>query len=87
MAPRIHAAPICENANSKRPLCFDAPSGNIYSGCDGKYDGSKLRYGESGAKLLRWVAETSNYSNWKINMIKKSFSNRNITSVYNIKNK
>lgn len=29
----ITAEPICENANSKRPRCFDAPSGNMNSGC------------------------------------------------------
>lgn len=29
----IAVDPICENANSNRPRCFDAPSGNINSGC------------------------------------------------------
>lgn len=28
------AEPICENANSKRPRCLDAPSGNMNSGFD-----------------------------------------------------
>lgn len=31
-APIITDDPICENANSKRPLCRDAPSGNMNSG-------------------------------------------------------
>lgn len=32
-APIITDDPICEKANSKRPRCFAAPSGNINSGC------------------------------------------------------
>lgn len=31
-APIITEEPICEKANSKRPLCLDAPSGNMNSG-------------------------------------------------------
>lgn len=31
-APIITDDPICEKANSKRPRCLDAPSGNMNSG-------------------------------------------------------
>lgn len=40
--------PICEKANSNRPLCFAAPSGNMNSGCDCcRIRGSQFRYGEN----------------------------------------
>lgn len=49
-APMIHAAPIWLKANSNLPLCFAAPSGNMYSGwLGGRYAGSKFKYGLSGA--------------------------------------
>lgn len=57
-APAIQAAPIWLKANSKRPLCFKAPSGNINSGwLTGRYDGSKFKNGLSGAKLGCEVTE------------------------------
>jgi len=57
-APAIHAAPIWLNANSKRPLCFTAPAGNINSGwLTGRYEGSKFKYGLIGAKPCCEVTE------------------------------
>lgn len=62
-APAIHAAPIWLKANSKRPLCFTAPSGNINSGwLTGRYEGSKFKYGLSGARPCCVVTE----KNWNI---------------------
>lgn len=60
-APIIQAAPIWLKANSKRPLCFTAPSGNIYCGSrGGRYDGSKFKYGLSGANPSWEVTKKQN---------------------------